>query len=157
MKVDYENALVEKSFFQKKSVELKPYLNVLKNASETREYKFNESSLKLPFEKKFHEESKKLAAKKSNKNLKYIILIGIGGSNLGTKPVYDALFGFFDLLEPKRFPKIIFLDTVNSTFSQKLRNFIKSAVVSPDEIIINIITKSGSTIETIANAEAVIS
>ena len=96
---------------------------------------------------------KKINDKVSSKQLKYIILIGIGGSNLGAKAVYDAFYGYFDNIEPDRFPKIIFFDTVDPEFSEKLLKFIKPNIKKPEEIIINVVSKSGTTLETVFNYE----
>jgi glucose-6-phosphate isomerase len=85
---------------------------------------------------------------------RFIIDIGIGGSNLGTKAVYDALYGHFDAIEPNRFPKMIFLDTNDETYIAKLVSFL-STITDPNDIVINAISKSGGTTETIANLEIV--
>lgn len=85
---------------------------------------------------------------------KYIIDIGIGGSNLGTKAVYDALYGYYDNIEPDRFPKMIFLDTNDETYLAKLIAFLNK-ITDPNEIVINAISKSGGTTETIANLEMI--
>lgn len=84
--------------------------------------------------------------------LKYVFVIGIGGSNLGAVAVYDALFGYCDGVVADRFPKIFFLDTLNSTYIAKFEGFLEN-INNPQEILINIITKSGTTLETIALAE----
>ncbi len=98
---------------------------------------------------------KLLLAEKSIKKVKYIIDIGIGGSNLGTKAVYDALQGSFDLIQPKVFPKIIFLDTNSPGFLARLETLIRTSNLPIENWLINIISKSGGTTETIANFEVV--
>ncbi|PIP73796.1 MAG: hypothetical protein COW88_00760, partial [Candidatus Lloydbacteria bacterium CG22_combo_CG10-13_8_21_14_all_47_15] len=56
-------------------------------------YDTPESSLNLPFDALLLEEVEKMRATKVLVPLKYILLVGIGGSNLGAKAVYDALLG----------------------------------------------------------------
>lgn len=129
------------------------YTTHLKSVAETNSYKHNESSINLPFDEKNIEKILRLKKKLVSKNLKYIIDIGIGGSNLGTKAVYDALFGYFETIEPNRHPKIVFLDTNDPEYISKLTKFIAWELDSPDEILINTISKSGSTAETLANTE----
>lgn len=92
-----------------------------------------------------------LKKEKVSDKLRYLLVLGVGGSNLGAKAVYDALYGYFDLLEPRRFPKIIFLDTNDTLSLAKLQNFLKKEITSPDQILINIISKSGATLETLTN------
>ncbi|MEK7151985.1 MAG: hypothetical protein AAB773_00980, partial [Patescibacteria group bacterium] len=93
---------------------------------------------------------------KNTTSLKYILVIGIGGSNLGTKAVYDALYGRFDILEPSRMPKMIFLDTTDPGILLHLESFFDKEITSEEEIVINVISKSGDTTETIVNAELVL-
>lgn len=94
------------------------------------------------------------AVKKFSKNdLKYIIVAGIGGSNLGTKAVYDALYGDLDAFDADRAPKIIFVDTVSPTQLQGVKDLLID-IEHQDQIVINVISKSGGTMETIANFEA---
>ncbi len=101
----------------------------------------------------FLNDSKNLAKEKWSKNLKYVFVIGIGGSNLGTKAIYEALHKHYDILETSRYPKLIFLDTCDPEYLRKLDFFLESRIKNPDEVILNIISKSGDTLETIANTE----
>lgn len=119
-------------------------------------YDSNESSVNLPSDTKNISLVKSAALKVKTNRLKYIIDIGIGGSNLGTKAVYDALHGFFDHVEPDRYPKMFFADTVNPAFLTGLSAFLKEKVKHAEEVVVNIISKSGSTTETVVNAEIVI-
>jgi len=125
-------------------------VEVLKNGG----YEEPEASLNLPSDDSLLDQVKALKNKFESSKLKYILDIGIGGSNLGTKAVYDALFGYFDLIEPGRSPKIIFLDTVDPEFLDKLSKFLET--VSEEEILVNAISKSGGTTETTANLEIVL-
>jgi len=83
--------------------------------------------------------------------LRYVIVIGIGGSNLGTKAVYDALYGNEDLGRT-RMPKLLFLDTVSTPLVTALEEILSSTTTSK-ELLVNLISKSGTTAESIANFE----
>lgn len=120
-------------------------------------YSSPESFLYLPYDKRMLTKILELAEEKKSKDLKYVIVVGIGGSNLGAKAVYDAIHGYTDLLEKERYPKMIFADTNDSDFISSLKGLIKNYILKPEEIAVVIITKSGETIETIANAEVIIS
>lgn len=135
---------------------LKDYRFHLQKVAQTNDYNFLESSINLPFDEEVYHQVIQLNQKMVTKNLKYIVVIGIGGSNLGTKAVYDTRFGYFDMLEPERLPKMIFMDTLDAEFASRLNAFLQNGVSSKEEILINIVTKSGGTTETIANAEFLI-
>lgn len=112
----------------KLNLELKKILKELPKQS-------NYDSFNLPLQNnielnKLIEEKKKLKAEK-------IIVIGIGGSNLGTKALIEALGN----------NKIIFVDTVDTDKTKKILDNM------PKKVLINIISKSGQTTETIALAE----
>lgn len=81
-------------------------------------------------------------------NLKHVILIGIGGSSLSPKAVYDALFGHFDNVQPKRSPKMHFLDNVDSKYTRDLMEIL-SQTQNYDELAFVIVCKSGRTFETL--------
>lgn len=119
-------------------------------------YDAPETSVNLPIDRQALPIIKVLKKSKAARALKYIFVIGIGGSSLGTKAIYDAIFGFSDILDTNRAPKIIFLETTDPEFLRRLQNFIDLEIKNPEEILINIISKSGTTTETVANAEVVI-
>ena len=120
-------------------------------------YEFPESCINLPFDENMTSEVVKVKDILVQKPPKYIIDVGIGGSNLGTKAIYDGVFGYFDILEPKRFPKMIFVDTNDAEFLEKLEIFLDKEVRSLDEIVINTVSKSGETTETILNTKLLLS
>ncbi len=136
--------------------ELKDYLEHLIKVSKEPEYKYPESSINLPFDEKVLQKIVELKTEMVTPELKYILDIGIGGSNLGTKAIYDALYGYYDLLEPNRYPKMFFADTNDPKLLFKLQQFLNSSITKPEELLINAISKSGSTTETIVNLEIVL-
>jgi glucose-6-phosphate isomerase len=78
-------------------------------------------------------------------NLRYVIVIGIGGSNLGAQAVADAL-------DVRGNAELLFLDTTSSATMERCMRTLE-VLVNKDEFIINVISKSGTTTETIANFE----
>ncbi len=131
---------------------LDTYRDHLVNVMESGNYEAAESSINLPTDDTLLKNVQELVEKKKTEILKYIIVIGIGGSNLGTKAIYDAIHGYYDLLEPDRFPKMIFLDTQDETILSKVVPLLSSCT-SKDELLINAISKSGGTTETMTNLE----
>ena len=75
-------------------------------------------------------------------NSEYFLLLGIGGSALGPRTLLDALKPFYNL---KNSPKIFIYDNVDP-------NTLKSilSIVDLKKTTVNVITKSGSTVETMA-------
>ncbi len=114
-----------------------------------------ESSVCLVGDTHMQEVTHALAKEKVSPRLKYIVVIGIGGSNLGAKAIYDTLFGHFDILEPDRYPKMLYLDTNDPEFALRFEILVTRHVAIPEEILIIVISKSGTTTETAANMELV--
>lgn len=115
-------------------------------------YDAPEGSINLPGDDALLIEVRGMIAKKVTANLKYNIVIGIGGSNLGTKVVYDALFSVRDMAELKQAPKLLFAETTDPEVLAALCSLITN-LESSDEVILTLISKSGGTTETIANFE----
>lgn len=106
-----------------------------KNSGRVGYYKLYETSKTIL--KEIKEYKKNIKALK-NKKIKNIVVIGIGGSSLGTKAVYELL-----KLKQKSSIDITFLENVDPLdIASKTKNLKKT-----DSIFI-IISKSGSTIET---------
>ena len=137
---------------QETAVKLDDYRNHLLEVIDLKNYEAAESSINLPTDEDLLQKVQELVKKKKTDSLKYIIVIGIGGSNLGTKAIYDAIHGYYDLLEPTRLPKMIFLDTQDETVLSKVI-LLLSTCSEKDEFLINAISKSGGTTETMTNLE----
>lgn len=85
------------------------------------------------------------------KQLKYIIVVGIGGSILGTQAIYNALRkSDYDNGDK---PQMLFIDAIDERRIAGILSLIDQNIKNADEIIINIVSKSGKTVETMANFE----
>jgi glucose-6-phosphate isomerase len=91
------------------------YAATMRRAMSDKSYLLPESSLRLPFDNELFEKSRLLAEKLSTPNLSYVVVVGIGGSYLGTKAVYEAMCGTIDGYGPS-LPKMIFADTCSPEF-----------------------------------------
>lgn len=153
MKFQYKNTttLTEQQI-QETASKLDEYKNHLQQVISAGNYEAAESSINLPTDEELLNNVEKMITKKKTNTLKYIVVIGIGGSNLGTKAIYDALYGYYDLYEPDRFPKMIFLDTQDEIILSKIVPLLQRCA-SKDEFLINAISKSGGTTETMTNLE----
>lgn len=81
----------------------------------------------------------------SGSNIKYFVLVGIGGSNLGAKAVYEALY------KPGQTPEILFADTVSPVMIERI--IAKLKTVNKEEVLLNYVSKSGTTLESEHNFE----
>ena len=133
---------------------LKGYQEKLRAIVQETGYTAPESSINLPFDEGMHNEIEATALKFKTPSLKYIIHIGIGGSVLGTQAIYEALVGSYDALVPNRLPKIIFIDTNCSGMIKIIRDLFR-VLQNPEEVVIHVVSKSGTTTETIANFEII--
>jgi glucose-6-phosphate isomerase len=85
----------------------------------------------------------------------YLVVVGIGGSNLGTIAVQEAVLGkLYNQLMPST--KVLYADTVDSDNINNIITLVKPVLEKGGNIILNVISKSGTTTETIANAEVLI-
>jgi len=133
---------------------LAEYTAHLQQVHESGVYDAPESSLNLPADEALRTQVEAVASQKVTATLKYSIVVGIGGSNLGTKAVYDAMFGHRDLLEPERFPKMLFAETTDPEWLTQVVRLLQG-LSSPEEVLITVISKSGGTTETLANFEII--
>jgi glucose-6-phosphate isomerase len=132
--------------------ELRPYTERLRHIHKSGTYDEAESSLNLAADEALLEQVKEVASQKTSPALRYNIVVGIGGSNLGTKAVYDAIMGARDAMEATTLPKLLFAETTDPEWLGRATELIDT-LTSPDEMLITLISKSGGTTETIANFE----
>lgn len=92
---------------------------------------------------------KSLIDSKKKHNPAMMIVVGIGGSNLGAQAVYEAIYGKEGNLH---FP-LYFADTVDSDRIHSLLQRAEHALQNKRHILVAVISKSGTTTETIANFE----
>lgn len=137
--------------FQEKTAS---YTKHLRSAIANGNYAEYESSILLPSDRQLLQAVQKLTNKKVDSELRYHIVVGIGGSNLGTKAVYDALHGFADVLEPQRSPKLLFAETTDPTWLAKASALLDT-IENPEQVLVSVISKSGGTTETMANFEII--
>lgn len=79
------------------------------------------------------------------KDVKNIVVFGIGGSALGTSSIYHAIKGPLAHLKQDGDPKLFVIDNIDSDWMHDL-----FGVIDPEETVFVIISKSGNTSETLA-------
>ncbi len=145
LSLDSTHGGVDASALAKTITSLTAYREHLQRVARDPSFSEDESSVALPF----LQTSQRAV---STSSLRHIIIIGIGGSNLGTMAIYDALFGKDDASR-SRTPKMLFLDTVSTSALRAVESVLLRCT-SMNDFSIFVISKSGTTTESIANAEA---
>lgn len=109
------------------------------------------ASINLPKDTQVHHHVKDLVSQKKQCNPTMLIVVGIGGSNLGTIAVQQALYGrHYNDLDPAI--KIYYVDSLEADYIHDMLLIAQRHLESGQEVLVNIISKSGTTTETIANA-----
>jgi glucose-6-phosphate isomerase len=135
--------------------DVQPYTQRLQQIRQRAAYDEPESSINLAGDQALYKQVQTLIAQKVTPALKYSIVVGIGGSNLGTKAIYDALLGYGDVLAPDRTPKMLFAETTDAELLAQLVRLL-GTLTTPEEVIVTLISKSGGTTETLANFEIIV-
>lgn len=159
MKVNFnfKNVGILEDKIEAEESKLLDYTEHLKGVLKDNSYLLDEASLYLPFDTAFYNESLTMAENYKSDKLKYVFVVGIGGSNLGTMAIYNAIYGTLDALNPeKRFPKLVFIETTSAKYVEGIFKLIDNQIHTVDEFLVNIISKSGGTTETVALAELLI-
>lgn len=112
-------------------------------------YKNVYASVCLPSDSQILKQVQTLVAEKTKSALPMVIVIGIGGSSLGTKAVHEALHGIY-YNDKKGCPSLYFAETVDAQELEDLLSLTQAVLEKKERILINVISKSGTTTETIA-------
>jgi len=149
--LDYEKTCqVDADTLKESQKKLEPEIERIHQTRDD-DYSTQYASINLPFDENLIKTI--CATVKSKKALQptALVVIGIGGSNLGTLAVLEALCGKF--YNDHHDIKVYFVDTVDSDHTNDIAQFVEHELAKGRNIIINVISKSGTTTETIANFE----
>ncbi len=142
---------------EQEAKKLSPYVSMMQQtaarAGTRLAYIDERASVNLPFDEEMREEVKHLARDKIGRGIEYLVVVGIGGSNLGTMAVKDALLGKLYNQLPGSTPKILFADTVDNDYITALLSVVEQTLDKGKRVLLNVVTKSGTTTETVANFE----
>jgi glucose-6-phosphate isomerase len=124
--------------------------------------------LNLPADKQMRDQVKSVVSRIKELQPSTLVIVGIGGSNLGTAAVQEALLGKFNnpayaypgvqlgklrRTSQKQNLKIYYADTVDADYIADILNFVEQELRDKKTVIINIVSKSGTTTETVANGQ----
>lgn len=133
--------------------ELEPRIRKeIKKAHEELKKKYNTdyASLYLPEDISMLEHIETVAHQVRSLQPSMVVLVGIGGSNLGTVALFEALRGiFYNDLNP--FYTFYYADTIDSDKNRQLLTRAEQELEKGNRVVVVIVTKSGKTTETLVN------
>ncbi len=133
------------------------YRPELEHAAQDHTYRTPASFLALPTDAEMERRVSAVVNQIRTSKLRYIFLVGIGGSSAGAEAVVSAITGASDAKRGTKYPKLITLDNPSSANFGSVHDIVQEELQSADEFAVVIVSKSGTTIETIANASALLS
>jgi glucose-6-phosphate isomerase len=146
----YQNScLIDSAIIEKHISTLESTLEIMHNAL-SHAYETPYASLSLPFDTAMYKHIETLLHHVHLQRPELLIIIGIGGSNLGTYAIQQALQGLFynELNRPCR---VYYADTVDTSLIQTLSGFANDVLQRGGTILLNVVSKSGTTLETMVN------
>lgn len=151
MRVHIENHDATESIVNQDQLsELLAYAAQLQSvATADKPYESLEASLYLPHDTDLLAQVKETVDAVGVAEVEYVFVVGIGGSNLGTVAITEALQG---RLVRSDEPQLVNLDTVSAGEIDVLEQEVRKRL-RPEQYVIFVISKSGGTTETMANAE----
>lgn len=150
----YQDALISKEEIAEAGGSLSVEIERMKEASSPG-YEDDRSSINLPFDKELLKKVKSLIGEKRKLKPDYLVVVGIGGSCLGTIAVQEAVLGrFFNQLDPEL--KVLYADTVDSDLMDSIINMVDPVLEGDGSVVLDCVSKSGRTTETIANFQVLV-
>ncbi|PIN99641.1 hypothetical protein COT72_05170 [archaeon CG10_big_fil_rev_8_21_14_0_10_43_11] len=147
----YRNSMVSSGVFESGQKKLHKTVQAFRRDLETK----TETRLNYIDNKKMLADVKRIAQHLKKDAPDYLVIVGIGGSSLGTRAIHEALNGAL-YNESRKKPKVFFLETVDSEYTHDVFQILKRNIKRGKKVVINTISKSGLTAETIANFQAVV-
>lgn len=130
---------------------LSAYRDVLGRASVDATYARHESALYAPSDTAAVAEVTRVADELREK-AKLVLVVGIGGSDLGARAVYEALTGHRAAYTGEATPALCFFEGVEPSVLARMEA-VCARYAKPEDVVLVVISKSGGTIETLTNAE----
>lgn len=148
---NFNHALVEPENIDKYTPIITEEIQNL-HAALSKKYDDSHASINLITDGEMQQQIKSLVQQKKTLTPEYIIVIGIGGSNLGTLAVQEAILGkHYNQKNPPT--KILYADTVDPDTLTDIQTVIEPVLKDNNNILLILVSKSGGTTETIVNFE----
>jgi glucose-6-phosphate isomerase len=148
---EYKNSCgIDSETLQKQSNHLLPIIQTLRK-TRTTGYTTDYGSINLSFDDKLISAICSTVSEKKLLNPSLLIVVGIGGSNLGTLAILQALRGKF--YNHDQAISVYFADTIDTDTIAHIAHLMEQELMAANNVLLNIISKSGTTTETLANFE----
>lgn len=115
-------------------------------------YNAPDDFIKLPTDQDLLAAAQKLALAKNPGGVKWVILVGIGGSSLGVEAAYQAVGSTGPKELKSQLVRLTVADTVDASDLAAIINEINNTTFDASELLMVVVSKSGQTTETAANA-----
>lgn len=146
MQYDYSKGGIDKVALENKAVSLAEYQASLLASVRRGGYVYKEAALSAPFDDAQYASSRDVVA--ALLPVRHVVLVGIGGSSRGLEALYHAL-------REDETPVLHVLDELDSAAVRQTMQLLKGVPLV--DIAIVVISKSGTTTETLANADVLLS
>jgi glucose-6-phosphate isomerase len=149
IKISYDTLLVTHDMHIEYAQRLAAEIQKIR-AARTTGYDNGYSFVRLPADEMMRREIKKIGQEKKALNPALMIVIGIGGSSVGMEAIFHALYG----TEYNRTPQTLLVyvaDTVDADYLYLLMSMAESLLKQGENILLFVASKSGTTVETVAN------
>lgn len=147
----YADCLIQEEKILEAAEKITPEIENMRNAV-SKGYDDERASINLPDDKNLVRTIKETVKEKHRLKPEYLIVVGTGGSNLGIIAVQEAILGrLYNQLNPTT--KVLYADTVDTDYINNIISVVEPTLKKGGNVIVNGISKSGTTTETIANFE----
>ncbi|MGD0029125.1 MAG: hypothetical protein ABSC91_09320 [Candidatus Bathyarchaeia archaeon] len=150
----FEAALVPHERIIQSAERLRPEIRNMA-AAVSRGYSDDRASINLCDDKSMLSKVERAVGDKLRLKPEYLVVVGIGGSSLGTMAVQEAVLGkLYDQLTPST--RVLYADTVDPDYLNNILALVEPVLEKERNVVLCIVSKSGTTTETVANAEVLI-
>jgi glucose-6-phosphate isomerase len=154
IKFVFENSLISPENIIETAEKLKPEIENMMQAT-SKGYDDDRACINLPYDRDMLRKVKETVEYKRSLNPEYLVVVGIGGSNLGTIAVQEAVLGkLYNQLNPAT--KVLYADTADADYINSIIRIIEPALKRGNNIVIACVSKYGTTTETAVNLEVLL-
>jgi len=118
-------------------------------------YSDDRASINLPFDNKAVDRVKEVVEDKKELNPSYLVVVGIGGSIRGTKAVQEAVSGKLRNQRDSGM-KVLYACNPDPYIIRDIKGIMESILEKKDNVVLNVVSKSGTTTETMANFQLLV-
>ncbi len=154
IKFSFENVMIPQKSILETAEKLKPFIKNMRSHT-SKGYDDAKAPIKLLDDENMLNKVKQSIEDKQRLKPECLIVVGIGGSNLGTIAVQEAVLGRqYNQLNPST--KVLYADTVDPDLLKTIITLIEPILKKRGNVVLNVISKSGTTTETIVNFQVLI-